>query len=153
MGTPIWTALTVCAVVFVAWVAFHGPSFHGGADAGRSGVTLAKADREVRTAALTAPNSPDGGDKNMLRRDGAVPEGNAPDEIRSISELPGSSDAGLSDPAQRAGDDAVFPLFSSLSPQQQARIMQRCKEVLTAPLLADSNKLTVCRAVNAMGSR
>src|SRR4051812_26441230 len=119
MRTPIWTALTVCAVAFVGWVAFHGPSFHGGADSGPSGVTLAKADREVRTAALSALNSPDGGDNNMLRRDGTVPDENAPDDIRSTSKLPASSDAGLSDPAQRAGDDdAVFPLFSSLSPQQ-----------------------------------
>src|SRR4051812_48499787 len=105
MSTPIWTALTVCAAAFVAWVAFHGPSFHGGADAGPSGVTLAKADREVRTAALSAQTSPDGGDNNTLRRDGAIPDGNAPDDIRSTSELSGSSDARLSDPAQRPGDD------------------------------------------------
>jgi hypothetical protein len=153
MGTPTWTALTVCGAAFAAWVAFHGPSFHDAADAAPGGVSLAKADREVRTAALSAPNSRDGGDSYMSRSDGAVPDGNVTDDIRSTSDLPGSSNAGLSNPAPRAGDDAIFPLFSSLSPQQQARILQRCKEVLTAPLLADPDKLTVCRAINAMGSR
>ena len=42
-------------------------------------------------------------------------------------------------------------LFSSLSQHEQARVLQRCREVLSGTLNAEANKFAVCQALHATG--
>jgi hypothetical protein len=58
----------------------------------------------------------------------------------------GSEAAGL--PGHGGGYLAAF--FTSLSAQQQARILRRCRDVLERLLQPESDQMTLCRALNAM---
>ena len=50
---------------------------------------------------------------------------------------------------EREGPD-VSTVFETLSRPQQARVMQRCKELVARPALADQNQLTICQVLLAM---
>jgi hypothetical protein len=52
----------------------------------------------------------------------------------------------------REGSD-VWSAFETLSRPQQARVMQRCKEVVARPALAEPNQLTICQTLMAMAGR
>ena len=61
------------------------------------------------------------------------------------------------DPARADGENAfamsnsdVAESFSSLSQQQQARIMQRCRDLIAKPNQADPNQLALCQTLAAM---
>ena len=51
---------------------------------------------------------------------------------------------------EKEGSD-ISSAFETLSRPQQARVMQRCKEVVARPALADQNQLTICQVLLAMG--
>jgi hypothetical protein len=69
---------------------------------------------------------------------------------------PGGSGAGTA----RRGEGAfamsptdVTESFGSLTKQQQARVMQRCKDVIAKPGEADPNQLALCQTLAAMVRR
>lgn len=43
----------------------------------------------------------------------------------------------------------ISATFDSLSRQQQARVMQRCRDVLARPAQADASQLTICQTLMA----
>jgi hypothetical protein len=47
----------------------------------------------------------------------------------------------------------VTESFGSLTKQQQARVMQRCKDVIAKPGEADPNQLALCQTLAAMVRR
>ena len=48
------------------------------------------------------------------------------------------------------GGSDIPSAFETLSRAQQARVMQRCKEVVARPALAEQNQLTICQVLLAM---
>lgn len=65
-----------------------------------------------------------------------------------------------SDPTPTDGRNAfamssseVAESFSSLSQQQQARVMQRCRDMIAKPNQADPNQLALCQTLAAMVKR
>ena len=59
----------------------------------------------------------------------------------------------LSDEASaQAGteDSDISAAFETLSRPQQARVLQRCKDVVARPAQADPNQLTICQMLLAM---
>lgn len=52
----------------------------------------------------------------------------------------------------REGSD-IWSAFETLTRPQQARVMQRCKEMVARPALADPNHLTICQTLMAMAGR
>ena len=44
----------------------------------------------------------------------------------------------------------VSSAFDSLSRRQQARVMQRCRDVIARPAQADANQLTICQTLMVM---
>lgn len=47
----------------------------------------------------------------------------------------------------------ISATFDSLSRKQQARVMQRCRDVLARPAQADADHLTICQALMAITKR
>jgi hypothetical protein len=43
--------------------------------------------------------------------------------------------------------------FEGLSAQQQARVMQRCKDVMKNPGRADRNQIAICQTLSSMSKR
>jgi hypothetical protein len=65
----------------------------------------------------------------------------------------GAAGAGaISGQGTREGSD-IWSAFETLSGPQQARVMQRCKELVARPALADPNQLTICQTLMAMAAR
>ena len=58
----------------------------------------------------------------------------------------------ISGQGAREGSDICL-CFRDPVPPQQARVMQRCKEVVARPALADPNQLTICQTLMAMAKR
>ena len=50
-------------------------------------------------------------------------------------------------------DTDISSAFETLSRPQQARVMQRCKDVVARPAQADANQLTICQMLLAMAKR
>ena len=50
-------------------------------------------------------------------------------------------------------DSDISSAFETLSRPQQARVMQRCKDVVARPALVDPNQLTICQMLLAMARR
>ena len=44
----------------------------------------------------------------------------------------------------------ISSAFDALSRRQQARVMQRCRDVMARPAQADANQLTVCQTLTVM---
>lgn len=47
----------------------------------------------------------------------------------------------------------ILDSFQSLTQAQQARVMQRCKDVMGSPSRASSNQVALCQTLSAMGKR
>ena len=50
-------------------------------------------------------------------------------------------------------DSDISSAFETLSRPQQARVMQRCKDLVARPALVDPNQLTICQMLLAMARR
>ena len=50
-------------------------------------------------------------------------------------------------------DSDISAAFETLSRPQQARVLQRCKDVVARPAQADPNQLTICQMLLAMAKR
>ena len=57
----------------------------------------------------------------------------------------GAESFASSDPAYSWNASDVVESFSSLSQQQQARVLRRCKDVMARPAEAEPNHLTLCQ--------
>jgi hypothetical protein len=76
-----------------------------------------------------------GGDSFASGSGGSGGGAPSPDTIRDQEETEGSD---------------ISSAFETLSRPQQARVMQRCKEVVARPALVDQNQLTICQVLLAM---
>ena len=70
----------------------------------------------------------------------------------------GGSDGGTNDRSTIGGqggteDSDISSAFQTLSRPQQARVLQRCKDVVARPALVDPNQLTICQMLLAMAKR
>ncbi|MEA2985226.1 MAG: hypothetical protein QOD94_1480 [Alphaproteobacteria bacterium] len=70
----------------------------------------------------------------------------------------GGSDGGTDDRSTIGGqggmeDSDISSAFQTLSRPQQARVLQRCKDVVARPALVDPNQLTVCQMLLAMAKQ
>jgi len=98
----------------------------------------------ARKASLELPPMPAGH---------ALPRGVQLASLR-IDPAPGAADT-FSTGSEAAGSAGhgggyVAAFFTSLSSQQQARILRRCRDVLERLLRPDADQMTLCRALNAM---
>jgi hypothetical protein len=50
-------------------------------------------------------------------------------------------------------DSDISSAFETLSRPQQARVLQRCKDVVARPALVDQNQLTICQMLLAMAKQ
>ena len=70
----------------------------------------------------------------------------------------GTGGGGADDPGTIGGQGGtegsdISSAFQTLSRPQQARVLQRCKDVVARPALVDPNQLTVCQMLLAMAKR